>query len=48
MTCSEGNHKMVFEESSECGCVYVQCLECSHGETYDECAYCFHARSDVD
>ena len=41
MTCSEGKHVLVFEESSECGCVWVACLECSHGETHTMCDDCW-------
>ena len=48
MTCSEGKHKLVFVEAEQCGCVWVECLECSHGETHDECDFCFHVRDEVE
>jgi hypothetical protein len=41
MTCSEGEHNIIYDGDSECGCVWVQCTECSFGEKHEECDNCF-------
>jgi hypothetical protein len=43
MTCgyNEG-HKNVSGNEEECGCVYVECTECSYSECMTQCEQCWH------
>ena len=48
MTCLDGDHPLKFAYAEKCGCVWVECTECSHAETHEECEDCFHRRLDED